>query len=98
MISKVFTVWDAKAEAYASPFVAQTVGLATRTFEDLVNTPDHQFCKYPDDYSLVEIGEYDDSTGRITPHENFRELGKAREYKKAELAGSRQFPFEVENE
>lgn len=67
MLSKIFSIHDAKANAFLSPFFAVTPGLAERSVIDSVNDPQHPFARYTADYTLFEIGEYDDATGIITP-------------------------------
>ena len=45
--------------------------MAIRSFSDAVQDQDSAFNKHPEDYSLWEIGEFDDQTGEIiyyTPH------------------------------
>lgn len=65
MLHKMYSVYDSKAEAYLPPFFASTKGVALRRFITSVNDPDHQFAIYPGDYTLFEIGEYDDQTGQV---------------------------------
>ncbi|AXL14682.1 nonstructural protein [Microviridae sp.] len=62
----VFTVRDAKAEAYMSPFYMKTRGEALRAFMDTVGNPDHLFSKHPEDYSLYALGAFDDSNGTFS--------------------------------
>ena len=72
MKTKMFTVYDVKANAYLPPFHMQSVGEAHRSFEDTCNTPDHPFNKHPTDYTLFEVGTFDDNNCKIemleTPH------------------------------
>lgn len=63
----VFSVFDQKAKAFLPPFFMPTHGMATRVFSDCVNKDDHQFASHPEDYTLFEIGEFDDSNAKITP-------------------------------
>lgn len=63
MISKVFAIRDIKAEAFDKPFFLSTVGQAVRAFSDEVERSDSMLHKHPDDYTLFELGEYDDSFG-----------------------------------
>ncbi|QCQ85112.1 nonstructural protein [Blackfly microvirus SF02] len=63
---KIFSVWDSKSKTFSQPFYAMTVGVATRNFTDLVNDPQTQVNKYPDDFTLFELGEFEDSTGKIS--------------------------------
>jgi hypothetical protein len=61
MILSIFSVYDKKAEAYLQPFFAPTKASAERSFRNAINDNDHTFNCNPDDYSLVYIGEFDDS-------------------------------------
>ena len=65
---KIYTINDSKAAFYGQPFYARSNGEAIRTFEGAVrtDTPDNQLNKYPADFSLFEIGEFDEQTGKIT--------------------------------
>ena len=65
MNHKIFTVYDQKAEAYLPPFFLPQVGQATRVFADCVNSDSHQFAKHPEDYTLFQLGTFDDNTGEI---------------------------------
>lgn len=56
----VFTVYDQKAEAFLPPFFVPSVGLATRAFTDCINSKDHQFGKHPADYTLFNLGTWND--------------------------------------
>lgn len=64
-MQKIFTVHDSKAQAYLPPFYMRTKGEAIRAFETTVKDTNSQFNKYPHDYTLVELGEFDDNTGSI---------------------------------
>ncbi len=65
---RVFCVHDVKANAYLPPFVLPETGMAVRTFGDCVNDPDHAFGKHPHDYTLFDIGIYNDATGLLDGH------------------------------
>lgn len=58
-----FAVFDVKAECYMRPFFAETVGLALRSFRDIVNDGSSPFAKHPEDYTLFKIGAFDTSLG-----------------------------------
>ena len=60
MIHKMFTVFDSKADAYLQPFYMQTKGTAVRSFSESCNDPSTSFNKYPEDFTLFALGEYDD--------------------------------------
>ncbi len=65
MILKMFAVYDSKTEAYMQPFFVNSTGGAIRAFENSVNTKDELFNKYPADFTLFEIGAFDDQTGQV---------------------------------
>lgn len=72
MLLKVFCIFDSKTEAYMSPFFMKSKGEAIRALEGLVNDPQHNFGKYPGDFTLFELGSWDDSSATfdllLTPH------------------------------
>ncbi len=61
MKHKLFSIFDVKAQAYLPPFCLPERGMAIRVFGDCVNSSDHQFGKHPGDYTLFELGSFDDS-------------------------------------
>lgn len=85
----IFTVYDQKAQAYLSPFVTKTKGLAIRMFEELVNQAGHQFYKFPADYTLYCVGLWDETNGVATPTSP-ENMGTAIQY----LAGSEDLKLE----
>lgn len=68
MIFKIFTIYDQKAGAYLTPFFLPRAAQAERTFKDCVDSDSHQFGQHPEDYTLLEIAEFDDSTATIDTH------------------------------
>lgn len=65
---QIFTIHDSKAQAFLSPFVMQNAEMAQRTFIECANDKTHMFCKHPTDFTLFQIGTFDDETGDV---ENF---------------------------
>lgn len=65
MKNKMFTIYDSKAELFLQPFCYKTEGQAIRGFSETINDPQSQIFKYPDDYTLYEIGVFDDDTGTV---------------------------------
>lgn len=64
----IFTVFDIKAGAYLRPFFSLTAGTAVREFATELNNPESNFAKYPEDFHVVELGSFDDSTGDFETH------------------------------
>lgn len=74
---KLFTVYDSKAEAYLVPFYERTTGLAIRAFSSASNEKEHQFNRFPADYTLFELGEFDELTAEIKVLKTPTSLGLA---------------------
>jgi len=83
MEHKIFSIYDQKAYAYLPPFTLPTAAMAERTFMDCVNASDHAFGRNPADYTLFELGTYDDTKGLISPYEVVRTIGNGIEYRKS---------------
>jgi len=66
MVHKIYSVYDSKAETYTPPFFQHREAMAIRTFTDCCNDKGHTFGMHPEDYTLFELGEYDDNNGSIT--------------------------------
>lgn len=62
-----FAVHDSAMGAYHPPFFVNASGLAVRGFGDQVLKQDSEFNRHPSDFSLWEIGSYDDETGQMVP-------------------------------
>jgi len=73
----VFTVYDAAARRYLEPFFAETIEVACRMFRTLVNKDGHLFARFPEDYTLFHLGEYDMETGYLHALETPHSLGVA---------------------
>lgn len=64
-MTKIYTVHDAKAAAFLPIFTARANGEAIRSFSEAINSADHQFAKHAADFTLFEIGKFNDETGVI---------------------------------
>lgn len=62
----IFSVYDSKAESYLAPFYAPNGSVACRSLQQATQDPSHPFCLYPEDYTLFEIGSFEDETGELT--------------------------------
>lgn len=80
MIIKLFTVYDCKAECYLPPFNMKSRGEAIRAFTDTLNDGTTPMGKHPEDYTLFEIGEYDDTNAKITGMQAPVSIGGALEF------------------
>jgi len=79
---KMTAVFDSKIGAYRAPQFFKFTGEALRAWETVCNDPDTQFAKYPADFTLFEIGEFDEITGEFSAHAAKINLGLALSVKK----------------
>lgn len=66
---RMFAIYDVKAEIFTAPHFMRTVGEAVRGFSMEVQNPDSMLSKWPDDYVLYEVGEFDQVTGALVARE-----------------------------
>lgn len=78
---KIFSIYDDKVEAYLSPITAPTTAAAVRMFETAANDESHDFHKHAGDYTLYEIGLFDEEHGTIMPLDPRKSLGTALEHR-----------------
>ena len=69
MLTNVYSVYDVTSETFGSPFLLLTDGLAMRSFYEAAINTQTEISKYPDEYVLYNIGQYDDDTGLMVPKE-----------------------------
>lgn len=60
---KYFTIFDKKAEVYQKPMVFPTAADAFRSVQFEMKNPDSYLAQWPEDYRLIEVGEFDTDTG-----------------------------------
>ena len=65
MIQRIFSIFDVASGAYMRPFYTVTQGQAKRAFMDCATDPNHEIGRHPKDYTLFEIGSFDDITGSV---------------------------------
>lgn len=72
MKSQVFTIYDIKASEHGQPFFSQNAATASRAVSTEVNNPQSTttFARFPDDFLLYQIGEFDSETGLLKPHDS----------------------------
>lgn len=80
MILKMFTVFDSKVGAYLPPMFLRSTGEAIRSFSSAVQDSSHQFCKHAEDYTLFEVGAWDDVKCQFVLKETPVSLGLAVEF------------------
>lgn len=82
MLLKVYSVYDSKVGAYLPPIYFRSKGEAIRSFSTAAQDAKHDFGKYGEDYTLFELGEWDDNNGKFNSHLTPIPVGKAIEFVK----------------
>lgn len=77
---KMYSVYDSKVQAYDKPFILRNKAEAIRAWTAAVNDPQTMMSKYPADYILFEIAEWDDITGMVTPYSGPHSVGTGLEF------------------
>lgn len=63
MILSVYSIYDEKAAAYLNPFYSQNDNVAIRAIAEILHDPLHAFSRFPSDYTLYYLGEFDNIIG-----------------------------------
>lgn len=71
----MFTIHDQAAQSFLSPFFFLQSAQAVRVFTDCLNSTEHAFSKNPADYTLYEVGDYDDQDGSFKGRSALQNLG-----------------------
>jgi len=64
-MSRMYCVRDRKAGLYWNPVVERDNVQAIRSFEMACQNPEHQFSKWPGDFELLYMGEFDQEKGTV---------------------------------
>ena len=81
------SVRDAKSETFGRPFCMLSIGQAIRSFDDEVNrvAEDNIMNQHPEDFSLYQVGTFEDEKGMIRPISPVKLLIHADQVKKGML-------------
>lgn len=80
MITKAFSIFDVKADAFSPPFFAPTNGFAIRQFTDLANDRQSTVSRHPGDFKLMCVGSFNDMTGYLDTVSPPESLGFASDF------------------
>ncbi|QXP08272.1 MAG: nonstructural protein [Arizlama microvirus] len=82
-------MYDAKTESYGVPFFRDFTANAIREWSEVASTKtdkQNQIAKFPADFTLFEIGSFEQTTGTLVMLDTKYSLGLASEHVKQELA------------
>lgn len=82
---KVIVFKDDKSASYGPPMVFENRGIATRWLSEQTAQPlgpnSPIWCKHPQDFTFMEIGEYDPRTGILSAYESKSAIGLVSDFK-----------------
>lgn len=63
----MYSIHDKAAQAFITPFFMHNKAMAIRAFADNINsTEESNLSKHPEQFSLFQVGEFEDSIGKVT--------------------------------
>lgn len=77
----IYSIYDSKVKFYDRPLFMRNRGEALREWGKAANDEKTTISAHPNDFALMEIGEFDDQTGQITPIAVPESLGLAVHFK-----------------
>lgn len=80
---KMYTVHDAAAKAYLPPFTTPSERDALASFKQASEDTNSNICKFSSDFTLIEIGEFDERTNVLTAHKAPITIINAAKFKEA---------------
>lgn len=87
MLKKIYAIYDSKVGHYKQPSMFRNAAEAIRGLEQIVNRDDNEISNYPADFTLFEIGEWDELTCKYNLYAAMINLGTALEFKKDQPSG-----------
>lgn len=84
MKQKVYSLFDKKANAYLTPVYFNEVGEASRMLATVVQTADNNISRYPEDFSLYQLGTFDQESGKLESLKQPLFVANAVEYKQTD--------------
>lgn len=69
-MNKLFSIRDTKSGHFGKPIVAPHQAPLIREFTEAVNDPKTIYSKFPADFDLYEVGDFDQNTGLLIPLKN----------------------------
>lgn len=80
MLLNIYSIYDVKAHSFAMPFYAPNNAVAIRLFTQLANDPASQVHSSPDDFSLFDLGTFDDDGAHFSIHKKPKVVANAVEF------------------
>lgn len=83
MILQVLVTFDKKARAFMMPIYVAHVDVAVRVVAQCANEPEHQLCKFAEDFALYHLGTFNDENAEFTLYPQPKHICEVLNLKKA---------------
>lgn len=67
MIKYLYSIYDAAAQSYGDPIIFASDAVAARSFQIESQNSDSVVAKFPTDFTVFCIGEFDTVSGNVSP-------------------------------
>lgn len=81
MLKFIYSVYDQKSKVFGNPFISNNRATAERDFGYACNDVHSQISKWPADFTLYEIGSFEDTTCKIELNSPPEIVGHGIQYK-----------------
>lgn len=82
----IYSVFDSKISAFMNPIFLRNSGEAIRVFESAVLDEKHDFHRYASDFTLFELGSWDDQSAKFDLYSTPKSLGVAIQFLKSNVS------------
>lgn len=76
----LYSVFDSKTKSWSAPQMMLNRGAATRSWTEACNNAELMVSKYPEDFTMFEIGVFEQDTGLISVYPAPESLGVATQF------------------
>jgi len=80
MVKFIYSLYDDKAKCYANIFTSANDFTALRSLAAAAQDTSSEIFRFPTDFTLYQLGTWDDSNGTITSNPEAINLGKASQF------------------
>lgn len=88
MKTVLLSVFDKKSKDFGPIYTAKNQATATREFINACQE-NTNWKKYPEDFCLCQVGEFDTETGKVTPLESTKVIAEAENFVEKEEKGGK---------
>lgn len=64
-INNIYSIFDVKAKTHGAPFTVLNDDVALRVVDHVLQAPDTDYRRYPDDFVVYHLGTFDTDSGLV---------------------------------